>query len=812
MRIKLLLIVFLAIPFVAKGQLSTTFYNKGAMYIGNKSTTTDAGKNAVNSVMYVAGTSKLVTGSAIATTNESAISVTGDIVGVVVDNTSDLRGFSGAVSTGVGATQTIKGAPGYIHFVGTTETNIDIPTVGGVINRNYNLAAKQSIRLVDGAGNPVERSKHYLVLPSLYLPDTQGTTADPSKYLVITPTTSVAAPEIYAGVNSLFSIEAAYSATYARGLNVGQFIGTTRIAGSGGGFTNTTGIGYGMLDLKLYDPTKSAAGGLQVGSNYADATGNAFLLSGFTPMSDVLYPDYMMYNQLTRPKQGSFTGYVGPLTNPRSPIYPGYGYFIAMNVMYASDPQVGIIDDLQVTGYAERSVGTYHLGARGKFIPIGGGKYQSEFNKSPKDAANADAYTKENPFGTGKDVKVQLIKGMNFLANPFSAPLDLAPIVQSLEGNQASGMSGFGVAASDKATGDIQNKFWLVSNATITRSIDATDGKYYFGYKATFQEAVSTGGVHDLGTADADIYKVAPLQIFTLNVGVNGNDKLITLPFSRATFASMTTTKSSGTSRVDELLLQATILGSAGEDLSDDRACLVLRDAASMGVDILDQSKSISNIREGKDGAGKSNMTADGLQIAPYTGVLYTKASNGKMLSTNALPSTTKQVALYFTPPTDNLKEDKITVRIKPYRQDTWNTIQRAWLEDKYENKIVELTPETEYVFESKVMPATEAAENRFIVHFNEAPANIDQTDPVGENQFQIVCYYNESTLYIKGLNEGDINSKIQIFDMQGRLIGQTMVNEVPTTSYAKYLPTGTYVVKITGERNYTTKIVALQN
>jgi hypothetical protein len=87
-----------------------------------------------------------------------------------------------------------------------------------------------------------------------------------------------------------------------------------------------------------------------------------------------------------------------------------------------------------------------------------------------------------------------------------------------------------------------------------------------------------------------------------------------------------------------------------------------------------------------------------------------------------------------------------------------------------------------------------------------------DTGEDIVKEDAPITCYYNTSVLHVSGLNENDIDSSVQIFDMQGRLMGKTKVNSYPSMEYVKPLSLGTYIVKIAGNRNFTTKFVNLQN
>ncbi len=172
---------------------------------------------------------------------------------------------------------------------------------------------------------------------------------------------------------------------------------------------------------------------------------------------------------------------------------------------------------------------------------------------------------------------------------------------------------------------------------------------------------------------------------------------------------------------------------------------------------------------------------------------------------TNSLPKDIKQLALYVHPTYETQE-----MVIRPYRMETLKDIQKVWLEDKFENKIIELTPETEYSFVSEPLEGKEAQENRFVLYFNDMPEAMDGDEPISDGE--IVCYYKNTAINIIGLNEGDVNSKVQVYDMQGRLVFSSMIKDVPRSTYLKTLAQGTYIVKITGKRNFTSKFVSVEN
>ncbi|MCL2596568.1 MAG: T9SS type A sorting domain-containing protein [Paludibacter sp.] len=95
--------------------------------------------------------------------------------------------------------------------------------------------------------------------------------------------------------------------------------------------------------------------------------------------------------------------------------------------------------------------------------------------------------------------------------------------------------------------------------------------------------------------------------------------------------------------------------------------------------------------------------------------------------------------------------------------------------------------------------------ENRFIVHFT-SPI------PTGNNDLQdgeINAYYNNNrAIIIQRLNEKDVNSIVELIDVQGRVISKDKISSYPTQSIDANLTSGVYFVRVKGARNYTGKVV----
>jgi hypothetical protein len=70
---------------------------------------------------------------------------------------------------------------------------------------------------------------------------------------------------------------------------------------------------------------------------------------------------------------------------------------------------------------------------------------------------------------------------------------------------------------------------------------------------------------------------------------------------------------------------------------------------------------------------------------------------------------------------------------------------------------------------------------------------------------------YIPGSIIIDGLNNEDINSDIILYDTQGRLIYKDKVKDSPQTIISKILPKGIYVLKLSGNRQITVKLIVNQ-
>lgn len=635
-------------------------------------------------------------------------------------------------------------------------------------------------------------------------------------------------------------------------------------------------------------------------------------LTGFTPPFEQLGADYMFYHTLTKPNGSSITSYEGPIVDPFFRMQAGRGYFISMEVSHADHTSGegningrwdffgsnrGIFNERRARGgyVFNRSVfqdylsvpedqllaGEQRMDNFSRFLydnttvagifdqatklplsttynvygetdrPLKGlnlPQWMEEVNGVNKDRSRYELMDQEK-FNVGP-VTVDLVPGLNFLGNPFMAPISLNPLLgfnanpendgTYAELGEASGIAnGFEstmftpAGASSKVTissvsptADVRAKYWLINQALV---------KYYpteniFRYRTTydFVSRVGASAISDVqpGRTSAPgtgipstegganwnplTHVISPMQMFCLQasksvtIKIDSALQVFGLPrFAKSTEATKASVSGDNTSIMKDWFI---VEAKSNNGLAADRATVIFNDNAKPQYkeDSYDTRKGVSEAFETYEDVinGKPTKTS----FEQSKAIVYTKSSDQENLLGNAIPTQTKELALYFMTPSST---QEMTLRF--YGLENIESVPGVWLIDRYlDNKTVKITPETEYTFVSEAASnsTSEVNDNRFILRFYDAGGSV-----IEKEQMAISCYYNSSTLYISGLIEDDVNSDVVIYDMQGRLMGRTKITELQQPwSYVKPLNIGTYIAKITGKRNHTVKFVNLQN
>ena len=121
-----------------------------------------------------------------------------------------------------------------------------------------------------------------------------------------------------------------------------------------------------------------------------------------------------------------------------------------------------------------------------------------------------------------------------------------------------------------------------------------------------------------------------------------------------------------------------------------------------------------------------------------------------------------------------------------------------VWLKDLQTGTLTDLSGQDTFSYSFDLKPGDNP--DRFMIYFK-TPTGVD--DVASSN---LLCYYSNGEIIIKGLEEQDKNSVVAIIDMNGRIIQKTVIVNYPEMHIPLNLTKGVYVAKITGKRSVIVK------
>lgn len=655
-------------------------------------------------------------------------------------------------------------------------------------------------------------------------------------------------------------------------LDINKLVGDTKTSSSGapGGYSEfgmklydyTAGVDIAQTDDKVIKTNTYAIPNAQMpyapGENVQT---NATFLRGLTSPFETLRADYLFFHVLSKPNQYSPDSYEGVIAPPSTEVKKGEAYYFAMDASRQYFQDIVDIRSLPANSWTYRARGgvdfsrflrTYDVN---KLIPTNA-KYANLNVKSANPAAGnyeaqrfisssveVDVDVRES---TESEVATHLAGAITLLANPYLTPINLTPI---LDGGVAATQSfpiKYGTVEMPnvkvvteltkteltKAKNNnellLRSRYWVMNTGLILSS-DAN--KYYYNIKYDLLDMNSSGST--VGSLSNRV--VQPLQVFAIQSATSGKftfmpemkvatgkpiETVFKTNFATKAQYAMTEEDIDNNETEEEIIpdwffIQS--LSKDGGDFSVDRTAVRFFSDGKVNYDgIHDVVKNIAynpsldaNSSETLTKQGRNAVDAAKQEIRPYN-VLYTeKTKNVPLIASSGKAGLTKELPLYYLP-----AKDKEEVTLSFHGLDGLDQIKQVYLVDRHEldanNKPVRMKLEEGSVYSFTSYSEAETAEkaNRFILLFDED--NDDNSLVV--NDSPISTYYSGSTLYINGLTNKDISSVVQIYDMQGRLMGSTKVNNYPTMEYFKPLGLGTFIVKIVGARNYDSKFVNTQN
>ncbi|NDV68084.1 hypothetical protein D0T66_04140 [Dysgonomonas sp. 25] len=797
----------------------------------------DNAVNATQAVMYVDGSMKYASSGTAAGTvvveQDGITELTGDIIDAMAakDPSAPDKLF---VNT---ATPTKQGV---ISFVGEEKTQY--------IYRDRTAAVKSA----DGY--------NYLNFPTIRVaqkltsPHTLPTQVDMTKNLqvVVWPFVAMSVDNIEVGDPSkigadrygAFTVEASYntedhvatmSADEARKLYIPRVF-IDKVNGSDADNAGASSAGWMRYNLKLNNCIFKD--GSQVWDiNKTIYVGNDANKRHLTPFSSPFKEtalDYMYYSFVMSVGATSSTWLPGlSITDPRFRMKAGSGYFMAMEagVNVADNAYLDFNPNPTNTAVILKELTFAHdfkdiYDNNNNINPFGRVKGEIQFSRklladyhnTPAVSYYKEGYSqfasnavslnslKEYFTRSTQGIDVQLNEGLNFVANPYMLPLDLEPLLNTAPGDGGDTFDlPAGTISNTHGANKIRSKFWVIHNSYIEHI--GNQGWWGDAYKFYINAYIaqydgSTSWIGPSGPSPS-VYYAPPLSVFA----VEASDPIL-LKFRARVEADVAPTdlrknvttpksvKSSLSTPVDEVLF-STVNKTTG---IEDRISLVFRDKMMTDAEYKD-----INVHKM---FARSVAAQD--KVSYLEGALYTKTTDGDMvpLAINALPTDIKQLALYVVPP----KTGEQVIEITPYRMNTLQSIDRIWIEDKLTGDIKEMLPEEslEYTIAATGENPKNGLKNRFVLYFNELPNDAGNVIP---EESPLAVSYFQQTIYVTGLQDIDNGSRLEVYDLQGRLVAKDIIDSVgERMEIYKPLSQGAYVVKITGKRNYRGKFMSLKN
>jgi len=205
-----------------------------------------------------------------------------------------------------------------------------------------------------------------------------------------------------------------------------------------------------------------------------------------------------------------------------------------------------------------------------------------------------------------------------------------------------------------------------------------------------------------------------------------------------------------------------------------DLAAIGVRATASLGSDEYDVAKVYTTGQEGFQ--------------------LYTLSATGSKLSANGVPLDVDTVILGLKPaPVSG------TYQIAASYVEGLSTT-GIWLEDRLTNTTVDLKSNATYSFTSNPTDS----ETRFTVRFKSAVTSIGNAS----SDKGLVAFFGNGNLQINELQALDMQAKIYVYDVQGKLVQTAVVSSYPSMTIPVAFAKGGYVFKLKGQRTATLKLI----
>lgn len=479
-----------------------------------------------------------------------------------------------------------------------------------------------------------------------------------------------------------------------------------------------------------------------------------------------MYNDYFMFNTLLAPVPAGFLA-EPPLFDPKTVMTAGRGYVAGIDLRGTDPSEYPILEGYEgIIDFAQRATNGYRFNrnAFADYAPA-----NQLFGLDP----SAPAY--QNEVLNTSDIAVQLEAGYNYLANPYTCPLNIDRLLGNDEAQAAWGIQSDALDAKPQ----MRNQVWVLAPGSVA---EPTENPLTSRYTYNYQVAMRTGGTYTDNDNVPGVTAIAPLQMFVVRAFSTANT--ITIPESERVMGTTLFLRGTSTEamRRDDFIFEFRNVGTK----TTDRVSVVLRTR-----DELNNNANYTNVERLGSASGADPAQGIASQV-------YTKDASGKPLTVQFLPlETAKRLKLFHIPPLEAQP-----LHILGLRLETGDKVKRMWLEDSKYNTEIEITPGMVYKTDSE----PDDSHERFSIRFSEGATGIDdlQTDdtPV------IHAYAQAGCIYAQGFESSAIGSMVALYDINGRLIARKVANGGTITLLEGYAP-GVYIVKITGGHVQTVKLLA---
>jgi hypothetical protein len=483
--------------------------------------------------------------------------------------------------------------------------------------------------------------------------------------------------------------------------------------------------------------------------------------------------DYFMFNTLLSPAPEGFLANP-PITNPTTEMTAGKGYVVGIDLR-GLDPANYLEEDAYkgIVNFNQRAINGYRFNrhAFASYAPA-----NQLFGADPSVAAYQD-----EELNTG-DITIPLKAGYNYLSNPFICPLNIGKLLENDQAQSTWGIQSDALTANPQ----MRNQVWVLApNSVAEQGWSPYTSKYTYNY----QVAMNVGGTYIDNDNVAGVTAIAPLQMFVIRA------------FSTAT--SITIPKDERVMGTPRFLRNAPVSERRRDDFiiefrdrltqTTDRASIVLRTQAelSSNKNYANVERLVSASEENRSGARSTTAVNEDFRQS-LASQIYTKDASGKALTVQFLPlETTNRIVLYHVP-----SSVAQPLNILGLRLDTKDKVTRMWLEDSKYNTKVEMTPDMLYETYSEPGDSHE----RFSLRFSQEATAIDHL----QEDNALYAYAAKGRIIVSGFTFEDLDNRVELYDINGRLIAQKNVNGKDVIFEG--CASGIYVIKTGGNRPQTIK------